>query len=560
MVDNSQEDDLDALRLNGVARTVLHGGNPSQDGSANHWVLRDADAGSSPAGGAGGGGGGGGGGSASGANDAPASADSAANFQDVDALGNDKQGGLIGQSPAAGETPDGPPSGAAVESSASGGLVDISVGEGTVLASAASEVISTVTTSVSKILSTHVDVISTATSAVSEFVSPVGLDTPLNLRDVLGFDLHINGAGEFVANDLSTALDVNPSQLVADVSTATGLTTEDLPRLDFGASKTLDNLLSKGLLGAGHLSDVISGLSSVVAKTALGSDLGSDASAALEKISASALSISHESGSPNNVDSLSDGKGLLDVGHLGDAITEPSSAIPTSGLSNDLDLGSTASATLEKVSAPALSISHESGSNTNLLDLGSPNNVDSLFDGKGLLDVGHLGDAITEPSSAIPTSGLSNDLGSTASATLEKVSAPALSISHESGSNTNLSMVNTVSDVPHVGIVGEATDLTPGHSVDFPAQPVPAGDALFSGTSYTDYHVALNTGVSSSAVNGIAATTTTMTNTHDAALLSPVDSPSASHASEPPAPEHHDVSLTQVSNAVDELSLRGHSH
>ena len=169
--------------------------------------------------------------------------------------------------------------------------------------------------------------------------------------------------------------------------------------------------------------------------------------------------------------------------------------------------------------------------------------MDSLSGGKGLLDVGHLSEAITEPSSAVPTSGLSNDLGSTAGATLEKVSAPALSISHESGSNTNLSMVSTVSDAPHVGIVGEATDLTPGHSVDFPAQPVPEGDVLFSGTNYTDYHVALNTGVSSSAVNGITATTTTVTNTHDAASVSPVDSPNASHASEPPAPEHHDVSL-----------------
>ena len=256
VVDNSQEDDSDALPLKGVARTVLHSGNPSHDGSADHWVLRDADAGSSPAGGAGGGGGGGG--SASGANDALASADSVANFQDVDALPNDKQGGLIGQSPAAGETPDGPSSGAAVESSASVGLVDISVGAGTVLASATSEVISTDTTSVSKILSTPVDVISTATSAVSEIVSPVGLDTPLNLKDVLGFDLHVNGAGEFVANDLSTALDVNPSQLVADVSTATGLATEDLPQLDFGASKTLDNLLGNGLLDVGHLSDPIS--------------------------------------------------------------------------------------------------------------------------------------------------------------------------------------------------------------------------------------------------------------------------------------------------------------
>jgi len=342
-----------------------------------------------------------------------------------------------------------------------------------------------------------VDVISTATSAASEIVSPVVLDTSLNLKDVLGFDLHVNGAGEFIANDLSAALDVNPSQLVADVSTAIGLVTEDLPQLDLGASKTLDNLLGNGLLDVGHLSDPISELSSVVvAKPALSGDLGSDADAVLEKVSASALSISHEG-----------------------------------------------------------------GSNTNLLDLGSSNDVDGLSGGKGSLDVGHLRGAITELGSAVPTSGLSNDLGTTASVTLEKVGGHALSISQDSGANTDLSTVSIVSDAPHVGIAGEATDLTPGHSVDFPAQPAPEGNVLFSGTNYTDHHVALNTGFSSSAINDITATTTTVTNTHDAAPLSPVDSPNAGHASEPPSPEeHHDVSLVQVSNAVDELGVRGHIH
>jgi hypothetical protein len=273
-------------------------------------------------------------------------------------------------------------------------------------------VISTDTTSVSKILSMAVDVISTATSAASEIVSPVVRDTSLNLKDVLGFDLHVNGAGEFIANDLSAALDVNPSQLVADVSTAIGLVTEDLPQLDLGASKTLDNLLGNGLLDVGHLSDPISELSSVVvAKPALSGDLGSDADAVLEKVSASALSISHEG-----------------------------------------------------------------GSNTNLLDLGSSNDVDGLSGGKGSLDVGHLRGAITELGSAVPTSGLSNDLGTTASVTLEKVGGHALSISQDSGANTDLSTVSIVSDAPHVGIAGEATDLTPGHSVDFPAQPAPEGN------------------------------------------------------------------------------------
>ena len=298
--------------------------------------------------------------------------------------------------------------------------------------------------------------------------------------------------------------------------------------LDSEASKSADSLLGgKGLLDVGHLNDVTSETSSVVATVT--------SAVSPESSLSTNLLVSEAS---ESADSLLGGKGLLDVGHLSDAISETSSV----------------------VAAAASAVSPESSLSTNLLDSEASKSADSLLGGKGLLDVGHLSDPISEPSSVVATSGLSSDLGSTAGAALEKVSASGLSISHESGSNTNLSMVSAVSDAPHVGIVGEATDLTPGHSVDFPAQPAPEGDALFSGTSYTDYHVALNTGVSSSAVNGITATTTTVTNTHDAASVSPVDTPNAAHASEPPAPEHHDVSLTQVSNAVDELSVRGHSH
>ena len=200
VVDNSQEDDLDALPLKGAARNVSHSGNPSNDGSANHWVLRDADAGSSPAGDAGGGGGGGG---SAGANDAPASADSVANFQDVDALPNDKQDSPIGQSPAAEETPDGPSSGAAVESSDSVGLVDISVGEGTVLASATSEVISSDTTSV-----TGVDriIFGIAQRRLPEI-------TDLDIRrgpniDTLGFGLRYDGCHPIAPEGSKAAADL----------------------------------------------------------------------------------------------------------------------------------------------------------------------------------------------------------------------------------------------------------------------------------------------------------------------------------------------------------------
>ena len=386
---------------------------------------------------------------------------------------------------------------------------------------------------------------------------------------------------DFVANDLSAALDSNPSQLVADVvSTAAIPVAEGLPLVGVGASKEVDSLLSgKGLLDVGHLNDVTSETSGVVATV----------TSAVSPESALSTNLL-DSEASKSTDSLLGGKGLLDVGHLNDVTSETSSVVatvtsavsPESGLSTNLldsgasksmdsllggkgllDVGHLNDVTSETSSVVATvtsAVSPESSLSTNLLDSEASKSADSLLGGKGLLDVGHLSDPISEPSSVVATSGLSSDLGSTAGAPLEKVSASGLSISQESGSNTNLSMVSTVSDAPHVGIVGEATDLTPGHSVDFPAQPVPEGDALFSGTSYTDYHVALNTGVSSNAVNGIGDTTTTVTNTHDAASVSPVDSPNASHASEPPAPEHHEASLTQVSNAVDELSVRGHSH
>ena len=507
--DGTQEDNTDASRLVGAVQRAVHNGDPEHDKSPTLAVARDTDPASAPAGGGGGGGGG--------PSDTNATSDGTSTLQNVDILdegtpsGSSEltlssaeipdvsrnltssggipddlsqssgggpyiespaggepisvqigspslvQIGLLGQGLLSGEIPNSLPHEIAVGASTGGGPIDTLVGNDLGLAHTTS------------------DVISIIAKGAPDILSPIGLDTVASLKDVLGFDLHVNAAGGFVANDLSAALDGIPSQLMADVvSNAAIPGAEGLPMVGVGASEEVDSLLS--------------------------------------------------------------GKGLLDVGHLNDVTSETSSV----------------------VAAAASAVSPESSLSTNLLDSEASKSADGLLGGKDLLDVGHLSDPISEPSSVVATSGLSSDLGSKASATLEKVSAPALSISHESGSNTNL--LSTVSDAAHVGIVGEATDLTPGHSVDFPAQPASEGDVLFSGTSYTDYHVALNTGVSSSAVNGITATTTTVMNTHDVASLSPVDTPNASHASEPPAPEHHDASLIQVSNAIDELSVRGHSH
>jgi hypothetical protein len=656
--DGSQEDNTDASRLVGAVRWAAHNGDPQHDKSPTLAVARDTDPASAPTGGGGGGGG---------PSDTNATSDGTSKLQNVDNVDEGSpsgsseltlssaeisdvhnltssggipddlsqssgggpyielpaggepisvQIGSLGQGLLSGEIPNSLPHEIAVGASTDGGPIDTLVGSELGLAHITS------------------DVISTITKAAPDILLPVGLDTVVaSLKDVLGFDLHVNAAGGFVANDLSAALDSNPSQLVAAVvSTAAIPVAGGLPLVGVGASEELDSLLSgKGLLDVGHLSDAISETSSVVAAAAsavspesslstnlldsgaskstdslLGGkgllDVGhlNDVTSETSSVVATVTSaVSPESALITNLldseasksaDSLLGGKGLLDVGHLNDVTSETSSVVatvtsavsPESSLSTNLlvseasesadsllggkgllDVGHLSDAISETssvVAAAASAVSPESSLSTNLLDSEASKSADSLLGDKGLLDVGHLSDPISEPSSVVATSGLSSDLGGDVSATLEKVSAPALSISHESGSNTNLSMVSTVSDAPHVGIVGEATDLTPGHSVDFPAQPVPEGDALFSGTSYTDYHVALNTGVSSNAVNGISDTTTTVTNSHDAASVSPVDSPNGSHASEPPAPEHHEASLTQVSNAVDELSVRGHSH
>jgi hypothetical protein len=404
VADDSRDDDAGASRLIGAARTVLHDGGSQHDQSPAHVASHETDAASAPALGGGGGGGGGGPHDAV-ASEAGASSYSAVSFQDGD-LTNETLGGLAGQSLSSGEIPYGLPNGLAVDASASGGLIDISVGGEPILAS-----------------TTH-DLISAATTTVSEILSPVGLDTAVNLKDILGFDVQLSGTHGFLANDLGAALEANLPQPVANLmSTAVGATPESLSLLDFGASKTLDNLLG-----------------------------------------------------PND---------LFDVGHL--------------------------------------------------------NSVTVLTSGQ------------------VTASGMTGNLSGDGDAALEKLTG-ALATGPDSASDANLP-VDLGSDVPRVGVVvGEATDVTPGHSIDFPSQALPEGDVLFGGSGYTDYHVALNTSVSSSSVNGVTATATAVTNTHDAASLSLVDAPNASHASEPPAPEHQEVLLPQVSNAVDELSVRGHGH
>ena len=262
--------------------------------------------------------------------------------------------GLLGQGLLSGEIPNSLPHEMAVGVSTGGGLIDTLVGSELGLAHTTS------------------DVISTITKAAPDILLPVGLDTVASLKDVLGFDLHVNAAGGFVANDLSAALDSNPSQLVADVvSTAAIPVAEGLPLVGVGASEEVDSLLSgKGLLDVGHLNDVTSETSSVVAAV----------TSAVSPESALSTNLL-DSEASKSADSLLGGKGLLDVGHLSDATSEPSSV----------------------VAAATSAVSPESSLSTNLLDSEASKSADSLLGGKGLLDVGHLNDVTSETSSVVAT-------------------------------------------------------------------------------------------------------------------------------------------------------------
>ena len=350
--DGSQEDNTDASRLVGAVRWAAHNGDPQHDKSPTLAVARDTDPASAPTGGGGGGGGG--------PSDTNATSDGTSKLQNVDNVDEGSpsgsseltlssaeipdvshnltssggipddlsqssgggpyielpaggepisvqigspslvQIGLLGQGLLSGEIPNSLPHEIAVGASTGGGPIDTLVGSELGLAHTTS------------------DVISTITKAAPDILLPVGLDTVASLKDVLGFDLHVNAAGGFVANDLSAALDSNPSQLVADVvSTAAIPVAEGLPLVGVGASEEVDSLLSgKGLLDVGHLNDVTSETSSVVAAAA---------SAVSPESSLSTNLLDSEAS--KSADSLLGGKGLLDVGHLSDAISETSSVV-----------------------------------------------------------------------------------------------------------------------------------------------------------------------------------------------------------------------------------------
>jgi hypothetical protein len=136
----------------------------------------------------------------------------------------------------------------------SGGLyVDVSIGGEPTLALATS------------------DVVSTLGSSLADILAAVGLNSSLNLKDFLGFDLHVNSGGELIATDLGAVLDLNPSfatpnigsivvSTVANpVSSVVNLVADGLPMLDLETANPLDRLLggdSHNHSAVGHLGDL----------------------------------------------------------------------------------------------------------------------------------------------------------------------------------------------------------------------------------------------------------------------------------------------------------------
>jgi hypothetical protein len=289
-------------------------------------------------------------------------------------------------------------------------------------------------------------VVSTITSEVSDVVAPVGLGGltgTVDLKNLLGFDLHVSPNGEFAATDLGAALDQAPLLPLANTASHVASPVLDgLPVLNYGTSNALDGLF--GTDGHPAAGDALNGLPSILGNVAGGSS-----------------------------------------------------------------------------------------------DAPSP-----------------LQDAPSPP--------LQSVLTASGTAATDKLAGAILTPSLDDSTNPLLPLAGGASDPAHVSIMGAATPITPGHSLDFPA-PAPAeANVLFNGNSYTDYHVALQTtgpSVTSSMVDPALTSVTSVT--PDAAALVHVDTPAPNpvvpSATAPTLP-HPDASLTHLATTVDDLSLRIQTH
>ena len=104
---------------------------------------------------------------------------------------------------------------------------------------------------------------------------------------------------------------------------------------------------------------------------------------------------------------------------------------------------------------------------------------------------------------------------------------------------------------PVVHTVGEATDVTPGHSLAFATAPSSAGDALFHGTNYTDYHMALQSGGSLLGTTSESVSVPTITALpSEPTVLTHADNSAVTPPPEQAAPEHQNLSTSIHSLSV----------
>jgi hypothetical protein len=133
---------------------------------------------------------------------------------------------------------------------------------------------------------------------------------------------------------------------------------------------------------------------------------------------------------------------------------------------------------------------------------------------------------------------------------LAKAGAPPVDLGTE-GVLGGVAEGTTPDAAPVVHTVGEATDVTPGHSLEFSTAPSSAGDALFQGTKYTDYHMALQSAGSLLATTSESVSAPTITALpSEPTVLTHADSSAVTPPPEQVAPEHQNLTTSIHSLSV----------
>ncbi len=200
-----------------------------------------------------------------------------------------------------------------------------------------------------------------------------------------------------------------------------------------------------------------------------------------------------------------------------------------------------------------------------MLGLGTSNPLDSLLGGNDHTSGAPLGPSLLGSGGGDDPTALVKGIVSSATPSLEKL-ADGLLPTPADGHSVLAPVATAASDpgtLNLVGIIGSPTSVTPGHSIDFPSPLPPEGDVLYQGNNYTDYHQALQTIGPSAPSNIDTALANVVSAGSDPASLAHVDSPAPNPPPSSPAappPQHQDASLVHLDTALDDLSLRTHTH